>query len=72
MDQFHSLTQSPSSLHSETPTDEQPTPKEQSVDDYYHYVYEDEEAEKGDEEDKKENKMPESQEDKTLQEVKGF
>ncbi|TWW76915.1 Amyloid-like protein 2, partial [Takifugu flavidus] len=66
---------------SETPAEEQPTAKEDSADDYkddeeeedeeeYHYVYEDEEAVKGDEDDKKENKMPESQEDKTLQELK--
>ncbi|CAG09047.1 unnamed protein product, partial [Tetraodon nigroviridis] len=68
--------------NSEAPADEQPTQKEESADDYkddeeeeededeYHYVYEDEEAEKGDEEEKKESKMSESQEDKTLQEVK--
>lgn len=80
--ELHSLTQS-SPLHSEAPADEQPTQKEESVDDYkdeeeeededeYHYVYEDEEAEKEDEDEKKESKMSESQEDKTLQEVKGF
>lgn len=78
----HSLTQS-FPLHSEAPADEQPTQKEEPLDDYkddeeeededeYHYVYEDEEAEKGDEDEKKESKMSESQEDKTLQEVKGF
>lgn len=67
---------------SETPADEQPTQKEEPVDededeeeedeDEYHYVYEDEEADKEDEDEKKEsNKMSESQdEDKTLQEVK--
>lgn len=64
------------------PTDEQPTQKEESVDDFKddvekededeYYVYEDKEAEKGDEDEKKESKMSESQEDKTLQEVKGF
>lgn len=67
---------------SETPADEQPTQKEEPVDEdedkeeedeeEYHYVYEDEEAEKDDEDEKKESsKMSESQdEDKTLQEVK--
>jgi len=67
---------------SETPADEQPTQKEEPVDededeededeDEYHYVYEDEEADKEDEDEKKESsKMSESQdEDKTLQEVK--
>lgn len=64
------------------PADEQPTQKEESVDDFKddvekededeYYVYEDKEAEKGDEDEKKESKMSESQEDKTLQEVKGF
>lgn len=79
----HCLTQSSPPLHSEAPGDEQPTQKEEPADDYkddeeeededeYHYVYEDEEAEKGDEDEKKESKMSESQEDKTLQEVKGF
>ncbi|XP_076591544.1 amyloid beta precursor like protein 2 isoform X3 [Chaetodon auriga] len=67
-----------------TPADEQPTQKEEPVDEdededeededeeEYHYVYEDEEADKEDEEEKKESsKMSESQdEDKTLQEVK--
>lgn len=68
---------------SETPTDEQPTQKEEPVDqdedeeeedeEEYHYVYEDEEADKEDEDEKKESsKMSESQEDKTLQEVKGL
>uniref|UniRef100_A0A3B5BDQ0 Amyloid beta precursor like protein 2 n=1 Tax=Stegastes partitus TaxID=144197 RepID=A0A3B5BDQ0_9TELE len=68
---------------SETPADEQPTQKEEPVDEEeedeeeedeeeYHYVYEDEEADKEDEDEKKESsKMSESQdEDKTLQEVK--
>ncbi|XP_051253024.1 amyloid-like protein 2 isoform X3 [Dicentrarchus labrax] len=67
---------------SETPADEQPTQKEDPVDEdedeededeeEYHYVYEDEEADKEDEDEKKESsKMSESQdEDKTLQEVK--
>ncbi|XP_074496373.1 amyloid beta precursor like protein 2 isoform X1 [Sebastes fasciatus] len=67
---------------SETPADEQPTQKEELVDEdededdedeeEYHYVYEDEEADKEDEYERKEsNKMSESQdEDKTLQEVK--
>ncbi|CAK6957914.1 amyloid-like protein 2 isoform X1 [Scomber scombrus] len=67
---------------SETPADEQPTQKEEPVDededeeeedeDEYHYVYEDEEADKEDEDDKKESsKMSENlDEDKTLQEVK--
>ncbi|XP_042269622.1 amyloid-like protein 2 isoform X1 [Thunnus maccoyii] len=67
---------------SENPADEQPTQKEEPVDededeeeedeDEYHYVYEDEEVDKDDEDEKKESsKMSESQdEDKTLQEVK--
>ncbi|XP_023139341.1 amyloid-like protein 2 isoform X5 [Amphiprion ocellaris] len=67
---------------SETPADEQPTQKEEPVDEdedeeeedeeEYHYVYEDEETDKEDEDEKKESsKMSESQdEDKTLQEVK--
>lgn len=67
---------------SETPADEQPTPKEDPVDEdedeeeedeeEYHYVYEDEEADKEEEDERKEaSKMSESQdEDKTLQEVK--
>uniref|UniRef100_A0A3B4V9T8 Amyloid beta (A4) precursor-like protein 2 n=1 Tax=Seriola dumerili TaxID=41447 RepID=A0A3B4V9T8_SERDU len=67
---------------SETPADEQPTQKEEPVDEdedeeeedeeEYHYVYEDEEADREDEDEKTEaNKMSESQdEDKTLQEVK--
>ncbi|XP_076591548.1 amyloid beta precursor like protein 2 isoform X7 [Chaetodon auriga] len=69
-----------------TPADEQPTQKEEPVDEdededeededeeEYHYVYEDEEADKEDEEEKKESsKMSESQdEDKTLQEVKAM
>ncbi|XP_044060075.1 amyloid-like protein 2 isoform X1 [Siniperca chuatsi] len=66
---------------SETPADEQPTQKEEPVDEdeeeeedeeEYHYVYEDEEADKEDEDEKKESsRMSESQdEDKTLQEVK--
>uniref|UniRef100_A0A3P8T5R5 Amyloid beta (A4) precursor-like protein 2 n=1 Tax=Amphiprion percula TaxID=161767 RepID=A0A3P8T5R5_AMPPE len=62
--------------------DEQPTQKEEPVDEdedeeeedeeEYHYVYEDEETDKEDEDEKKESsKMSESQdEDKTLQEVK--
>ncbi|XP_067451409.1 amyloid-like protein 2 isoform X5 [Thunnus thynnus] len=69
---------------SETPADEQPTQKEEPVDededeeeedeDEYHYVYEDEEVDKDDEDEKKESsKMSESQdEDKTLQEVKAM
>ncbi|XP_037630190.1 amyloid-like protein 2 isoform X5 [Sebastes umbrosus] len=69
---------------SETPADEQPTQKEELVDEdededdedeeEYHYVYEDEEADKEDEYERKEsNKMSESQdEDKTLQEVKAM
>ncbi|XP_069017241.1 amyloid beta precursor like protein 2 isoform X5 [Embiotoca jacksoni] len=69
---------------SETPADEQPTQKEEPVDEdedeeeedeeEYHYVYEDEEADKEDEDEKKESsKMSESQdEDKTLQEVKAM
>uniref|UniRef100_A0A3P8T5L7 Amyloid beta (A4) precursor-like protein 2 n=1 Tax=Amphiprion percula TaxID=161767 RepID=A0A3P8T5L7_AMPPE len=67
---------------SETAADEQPTQKEEPVDEdedeeeedeeEYHYVYEDEETDKEDEDEKKESsKMSESQdEDKTLQEVK--
>ncbi|XP_039986872.1 amyloid-like protein 2 isoform X3 [Xiphias gladius] len=67
---------------SETPADEQPTQKEEPVDededeeeeeeDEYHYVYEDEEADKDDEDEREEGrKMSESQvEDQTLQEVK--
>lgn len=67
---------------SETPADEQPTQKEEPVDEdedeeeedeeEYHYVYEDEETDKEDEDERKESsKMSESQdEDKTLQEVK--
>ncbi|KAM7398967.1 hypothetical protein PAMP_018266 [Pampus punctatissimus] len=67
---------------SETPADEQPTQKEEPLDededeevedeDEYHYVYEDEEADREDEDDKKENSnMSESQDDeKTLQDVK--
>ncbi|KAM9359255.1 amyloid beta precursor like protein 2 isoform 2-T2 [Symphorus nematophorus] len=65
---------------SETPADEQPTQKEEPMDEEdedeeeYHYVYEDEEADKEDEDEKKESsKMSESQdEDKTLQEVKAM
>ncbi|XP_042269623.1 amyloid-like protein 2 isoform X2 [Thunnus maccoyii] len=69
---------------SENPADEQPTQKEEPVDededeeeedeDEYHYVYEDEEVDKDDEDEKKESsKMSESQdEDKTLQEVKAM
>ncbi|XP_038548313.1 amyloid-like protein 2 isoform X3 [Micropterus salmoides] len=68
---------------SETPADEQPTQKEEPVDEdeeeeeeeeEYHYVYEDEEADKEEEDEKKESsRMPESQdEDKTLQEVKAM
>lgn len=80
--------QTPTVLFSEIPVDEQPTQKEEQVDDYkdkeeededeYHYVYGDEETEKEDEDEdedeneKKESKMSESQEDKTLQEVKGL
>ncbi|XP_030262073.1 amyloid beta precursor like protein 2 isoform X3 [Sparus aurata] len=69
--------------NSETPADEQPTQKEDPVDEgedeeeeedeeEYHYVYEDEEADKEDEDERRESsKMDESQdEDKTLQEVK--
>ncbi|XP_058489671.1 amyloid-like protein 2 isoform X5 [Solea solea] len=69
--------------NSETPTEEQPTQKEEPLDEdedeeeeedeeEYHYVYEDEEADKEDEDEKKESgRMSESQdEDKTLQEVK--
>ncbi|XP_054456839.1 amyloid-like protein 2 isoform X1 [Anoplopoma fimbria] len=65
---------------SETTADEEPTQKEDPMDEdedeedeeEYHYVYEDEEADKEDEYEKKESsKMSESQdEDKTLQEVK--
>ncbi|XP_012777131.1 amyloid beta precursor like protein 2 isoform X2 [Maylandia zebra] len=66
---------------SETPADEQPTQKEELVDEdedeevedeeEYHYVYEDEEADKEDEDEKKESKMSDNQdEDKILQEVK--
>ncbi|XP_030007125.1 amyloid-like protein 2 isoform X3 [Sphaeramia orbicularis] len=66
---------------SETPADEQPTQKEDPVyededeededEEEYHYVYEDEEAEKDIEADKKQSKMSDSQDDdKTLQEVK--
>lgn len=80
---FHPFTQSPPPLLSETPADEQPTQKEEPLDededeeeedeDEYHYVYEDEEVDKEDEDEKKESKMSESQdEDKTLQEVKGL
>nr|XP_019944056.1 PREDICTED: amyloid-like protein 2 isoform X7 [Paralichthys olivaceus] len=66
---------------SETPPDEQPTQKEELLDEdeegeeeeeeeEYHYVYEDEEVDKEDEDEKK-SKISESQdEDKTLQEVK--
>lgn len=68
---------------SETPTEEQPTQREEPVDEdedeeeedeeEYHYVYEDEESEKGDEDEEEDSsKMSESQEDKTLQEVKGL
>ncbi|KAM8769474.1 amyloid-like protein 2 isoform X2 [Acanthopagrus latus] len=69
--------------NSETPADEQPTQKEDPVDEdedeeeedeeEYHYVYEDEETDKDNEEDeeKESSRMDESQdEDKTLQEVK--
>ncbi|XP_026223354.1 amyloid-like protein 2 isoform X1 [Anabas testudineus] len=69
---------------SETPPDEQPTQKEEPVDEdkdeeeedeeEYHYVYEDEEVDKEDEDEdekKETSKMSESpDEDKTLQEVK--
>ncbi|KAM4566923.1 amyloid beta precursor like protein 2 isoform 2-T2 [Odontesthes bonariensis] len=68
---------------SETPADEQPTQKEELVDDddedeeeedeeEYHYVYEDEEADKEDEDEKKDSsKVSENQdEDKILEEVK--
>lgn len=64
---------------SETAADEQPTQKEEPVDEAedeeeeeeYHYVYEDEDADKEDEVEKKESKMFDNQdEDKTLQEVK--
>uniref|UniRef100_A0A671XN56 Amyloid beta (A4) precursor-like protein 2 n=1 Tax=Sparus aurata TaxID=8175 RepID=A0A671XN56_SPAAU len=71
--------------NSETPADEQPTQKEDPVDEgedeeeeedeeEYHYVYEDEEADKEDEDERRESsKMDESQdEDKTLQEVKAM
>ncbi|XP_076729518.1 amyloid beta precursor like protein 2 isoform X7 [Maylandia zebra] len=68
---------------SETPADEQPTQKEELVDEdedeevedeeEYHYVYEDEEADKEDEDEKKESKMSDNQdEDKILQEVKAM
>ncbi|XP_039893756.1 amyloid-like protein 2 isoform X7 [Simochromis diagramma] len=68
---------------SETPADEQPTQKEELVDEdedeevedeeEYHYVYEDEEADKEDEDEKKEGKMSDNQdEDKILQEVKAM
>ncbi|XP_054456842.1 amyloid-like protein 2 isoform X3 [Anoplopoma fimbria] len=67
---------------SETTADEEPTQKEDPMDEdedeedeeEYHYVYEDEEADKEDEYEKKESsKMSESQdEDKTLQEVKAM
>lgn len=81
---LHSITSAPPPLLSETPADEQPTQKEEPVEEdedeeeedeeEYHYVYEDEEADKEDEDEKKESsKMSESQdEDKTLQEVKGL
>lgn len=71
-------------LPSETRAGEQPTQKEEPVDEdeeeeeedeeEYHYVYEDEEADKEDEDEKRESsKMLDSQdEDKTLQEVKGL
>uniref|UniRef100_A0A3Q4GDU5 Amyloid beta (A4) precursor-like protein 2 n=1 Tax=Neolamprologus brichardi TaxID=32507 RepID=A0A3Q4GDU5_NEOBR len=66
-----------------TPADEQPTQKEELVDEdeddevedeeEYHYVYEDEEADKEDEDEKKESKMSDNQdEDKILQEVKAM
>lgn len=66
---------------SATPADEQPTQKEEPVDEDeeeeedeedYHYVYEDEEADREDEDEKKESgKMAQSpDEDKNLQEVK--
>ncbi|KAM8769477.1 amyloid-like protein 2 isoform X5 [Acanthopagrus latus] len=71
--------------NSETPADEQPTQKEDPVDEdedeeeedeeEYHYVYEDEETDKDNEEDeeKESSRMDESQdEDKTLQEVKAM
>lgn len=75
----------PFSFHSETPVEEQPTQKEepleededeQEVDDEeeeYHYDYEDEDMDKEEEEEKTESsKTTESQdEEKTLQEVKG-
>ncbi|XP_026047218.1 amyloid beta precursor like protein 2 isoform X6 [Astatotilapia calliptera] len=68
---------------SETPADEQPTQKEELVDEdedeevedeeEYHYVYEDEEADKEDQDEKKESKMSDNQdEDKILQEVKAM
>ncbi|KAM4566924.1 amyloid beta precursor like protein 2 isoform 3-T3 [Odontesthes bonariensis] len=70
---------------SETPADEQPTQKEELVDDddedeeeedeeEYHYVYEDEEADKEDEDEKKDSsKVSENQdEDKILEEVKAL
>jgi len=78
---LHSITStSLSPFLSETPADEEPTQKEELLDDYedeededeYHYVYEDEEADKEDEYEKKESsKMSESQ-DEDLQEVKGL
>lgn len=82
---LHSITSASLPLLSETPADEQPTQKEDPVDEgedeeeeedeeEYHYVYEDEEADKEDEDERRESsKMDESQdEDKTLQEVKGL
>ncbi|XP_025753831.1 amyloid beta precursor like protein 2 isoform X9 [Oreochromis niloticus] len=68
---------------SETPADEQPTQKEELVDEdedeevedeeEYHYVYEDEEVDKEDEDEKKESKISDNQdEDKILQEVKAM
>ena len=83
---LHSLlsASSPPLLLSETAPDEQPTQREEPLDEdeededeeedeeEYHYVYEDEEVEK-EEEDERKSRMSESQdEDKTLQEVKGL
>uniref|UniRef100_A0A671XPM5 Amyloid beta (A4) precursor-like protein 2 n=1 Tax=Sparus aurata TaxID=8175 RepID=A0A671XPM5_SPAAU len=58
----------------EDPVDEGEDEEEEEDEEEYHYVYEDEEADKEDEDERRESsKMDESQdEDKTLQEVKGF
>lgn len=72
-------TPSPPLVLSETPVDEQPTQKEEPVDneedeEEYHYAYDDELDDKDEvEEEKKESsRMDDDDDDKTLQEVKGI